>query len=217
MMQFKKNRIHIKRLIYNVFSKTLSIIKILMVFWMSFYIISCESFLEIDPPKDKLINETVFTDVALAEGALANIYYKMREQGMVSGSSGLSTLMAIYADELNYIGESDDRLRLENHNVTALHLTVSAGWSNADNLIYAANDIIKGVENSTVLSIEEKERFKGHALFVRGYIHSLLVPLFGDVPYINTTNYLENNTVARTPIDIVYENCIEDIKLAINL
>ncbi|MEP1487434.1 MAG: RagB/SusD family nutrient uptake outer membrane protein [Algibacter sp.] len=179
---------------------------------------ACESFLEIDPPKDKLIFETVFEDSSLVEAALANIYYKMREQSMVSGSaSGLSALMGIYADEFDYIGTNDDRLRFFNHNVTAVHPTVSAWWSQAYNLIYAANDLIKGVENSSVLSIEEKVRFKGHALFVRGYLHSLLVVIYGDIPYINTTNYLENNVVAPMPVTIVYEHIIADLTLAINL
>tara|TARA_R110002051_G_scaffold200208_1_gene267122 strand:- start:2264 stop:3694 length:1431 start_codon:yes stop_codon:yes gene_type:complete len=212
-MKQSKNRMQVKDLKY-CSSNTFGIFKMAMLSFIFICIISCESFLEIDPPKDKLVNETLFQDVALVEGALANIYYKMREQGMVSGTSGLSTSMGVYTDELKYIGDSDDRLRLENHTVTALHPTMSDWWSNAYNLIYAANDIIKGVENSNNLSIEEKETFKGQALFVRAYLHSLLVGLFGDVPYVSTPNYLENNVATRTPKNEVYNNIIRDLNLA---
>ena len=208
-MKLIKNIIYIEELKYNYF--------FIIISFLSFYITSCESFLEIDPPKDKLVFETVYKDSSLVESALANIYYKMREQGMVSGRIGLSTSMGLYTDELNYIGDSDVRLRLENHNVTAEHTTISSWWSHAYNLIYAANDIIKGVENSGTLSVEDKERFKGQALFVRGYLHSLLIGIYGDIPYITTTNYLENNVAIRIPIARIYKHIIEDLNSAIPL
>ena len=218
-MQLKKYSTYIKEFKYNSLIKIMSIIKIGMLFLFSFYIMSCESFLDLDPPKNKLTSETVFEDTAIVESALANIYYNMRENGIVSGGFfGLTTSMGIYTDELDYYGTSDDFLKLYNHEVTASDIgNISNWWSQSYNLIYAANDIIKGVENSTALSEEEKAAFKGQALFVRGYLHSLLVALYGDIPYINTTNYIENNVVSRTPVNTVYESIIEDLTNAVSL
>ena len=55
-MKLKKNRMHIKALKdhFNISG----IFKIAMLLLIAIYMTSCESFLEIEPPKDKLVNET---------------------------------------------------------------------------------------------------------------------------------------------------------------
>ena len=174
-------------------------------------ITSCSDFVEVDPPKNNLVSETVFEDPATVESALANIYYKMREQGMVSGRFGFSVLLSLYSDEQDYYNSSADYLELYNNNVTSQNTLVTAWWSHAYNMIYVANDIISGVEASQNLSVNEKRQFRGQALFIRGYIHSLLVSLYGDIPYITTTNYLINNKVSRQSVNEVYDFIISDL------
>ena len=192
-------------------------IKMLVFLVTSINMTSCESFLEIDAPKNKLISETVFEDASTVESALANIYYKMREQGMVSGNFGLSVSMGAYADELDYYGRNTNLLNIYNHGITAYDPTVLSWWNQAYNLIYAANDIIQGMDKATTLNVEDRERFKGQALFVRAFVHSLLVGLYGDIPYITTKNYIENGAVSRMPIHTVYEEIINDLNGAIGL
>ena len=172
---------------------------------------ACSDFVEVEPPKNVLISETVFNDPATVESALANIFYKIREQGMVSGRAGLTSLMGTYSDELDYYGFDVNLLQIYNHNLSPSNTTVLNWWGSAYNAVYAANDIISGVDNSSVLTLEEKNRFMGQALFVRAYIHSLLLNVYGDIPYITTTNYLENNTVSRIPVSIVVNNIISDL------
>ncbi len=179
--------------------------------------IGCESFVEVDPPKNSLVSETVFEDVTTVESALANVYVKMRQQGLVSGNFSLSISMGVYADELDYFGTSPDILKLYGHNVLASDGQVSAWWNHAYNLIYAANDIIEGVGNSSALNDEDKNWFVGQALFVRAYMHSLLVSLYGDVPYITTTDYIKNNSASRLPINTVYQKMIDDLDDASSL
>src|SRR5690606_24608635 len=48
-------------------------------------------------------------------------------------------------------------------------------------------------------------------------IHSLLVTIYGDIPYISTTNYTKNNVVSRMPEDVVYDNIITDLLQAVLL
>lgn len=195
----------------------IGIIKRVAVSLLILVITACTDFVEVDPPKNTLVSETVFEDANTVESALANIYVKMREGGMTSGSFGISLSISIYTDELDYSGSDPSRLNFYSHNISASDGTVSGWWSHAYNLIYAANDVIQGVENSTALSLEEEERFKGQALFIRAYLHSLLVTLFGDIPYIATTDYIANNTASRMPIATVYENIIADLILAESL
>jgi len=180
-------------------------------------LLGCTEFVEVDPPQNILISETVFEDPATVESAMANLYYNMREQGMVSGNFGLTPILGIYSDELDYYGFNVDLAQFYNHNIIATNNRVELWWNQAYNLIYGANAIIEGVESSKALSNSERNRFKGEALFIRSYIHSQLVVLFGDVPYIKTTNYQENNRVSRLPETAVYEHIIEDLEEAVGL
>lgn len=177
--------------------------------------ISCSDFVEVDPPKNILVSETVFNDPSTVESALANIFYKMRGQGIVTFR--LSADMGIYADELDYYRTDPDYTSLYLHNLLPVNGVVSDYWNNTYNIIYAANDIIEGVERTTALTDEEKEEFKGQALFIRAYMHSLLANLFGDVPYISSTDYLDNNKVARMPLSEVYAYIVDDLTTAVSL
>lgn len=178
---------------------------------------ACTDFVEVDPPRNLLISETVFNDPATVESAFSNIFYKIREQGMVSGNFGLTITMGIYSDELDYHGVDISYLELYNHTVMPSNNTLLAWWKHTYNLIYCANDIIKGVENSNTLTSEEVRKFKGQALFLRGYLHSLLANVYGDIPYVTTTDYIANNLVSRLPIDDVYNAVISDLTMAMEL
>lgn len=198
------------------FIRTL-IFKRLAFFLLVIGFMGCSDFVEVGAPKNLLISETVFNDPATVESALANIYFKMREEGIVSGNLGLTTSLGIYSDELDYYGFDSSYSQFYNHNVIAGNNTILGWWSHAYNIIYSANDIIKGVNNSDALTSEEKERFKGQALFVRAYFHSLLANIYGDIPYITTTDYRENNEVSRMPLLDVYDHIIADLMEAIIL
>lgn len=191
--------------------------KYLSLLFLTITFISCSDFIEVDPPKNLLVSQTVFEDPATVESALANIFFKMREQGMVSGNFGVTASLGTYSDELQYYGFDPSYNEFYNHTITAANGTLLTWWTNAYNLIYAANDIIVGVDNSTSLTGEDADVFKGQALFVRAYLHSLMVPLFGDIPYVTTTNYLENNTVSRLLTSTVYDNILNDLNQAIVL
>jgi hypothetical protein len=178
---------------------------------------SCSDFLEVDTPKNMVISETVFKDASTIESALANIYYQMREQGLVSGNLGMTTALGIYSDELDYYGFDAHQIQLFYHNVTTANQQIGTWWSQAYYLIYCANDILTGVEGSESLSLEEKNRFKSQALFIRAFIHSLLTDLFGDIPYLTTTDYLLNNTAIRIPSATIQEMIVNDLTTSIEL
>lgn len=211
-MNFIKHHHHIKTNLLAHMSK-----KLLITIIVLFGLISCEPFVEVEPPKERLISETVFEDAATVESALANIYVKMRQEGLVSGNFGLSISMGIYTDELDYFGTSPDILKLYSHNVLASDGSISNWWNHAYNLIYASNAIIEGVGQSETLNEVDKNKLIGQALFVRAYVHSLLTALFGEVPYITTTDYIKNNIATRSTVNEVYQKMIKDLNSAANM
>lgn len=178
---------------------------------------ACSDFVEVDTPKNILVSETVFSDPATVSSALANLYHSMREEGMVSGDFGLTPLLGIYSDEMDYYGNNAHYAQLYYHNVAGQNSTISGWWRQGYHLIYATNDIIAGVEASQSIGVGDVDRFKGQALFVRAYIHSLLLSLFGDIPYVTTTDYQTNNRVGRLPVEEVYERIKSDLTEAVQL
>ncbi|WP_303318441.1 RagB/SusD family nutrient uptake outer membrane protein [Flavivirga abyssicola] len=166
---------------------------------------SCEDFVEVDLPINQLTSATVFEETATAEAALNNIYSKMRGGGSVAV---LSSVMGLYADELDNIGNPNP---FYEHTVSESNAIISTMWNSTYNLIYAANDIIEGIENSKAIELEDKNQLQGEALFIRAYLHTILVELFGPIPYISTTDYIINTTVLRMPVDEVYNHIINDL------
>lgn len=179
--------------------------------------VCCTDFVEVGPPKNILVSETVFDEPSTVESALANLYFSMRETGMVSGTYGLTTRMAISSDELDYYGFDPELLELYQNRVLPPNTKLLDWWSGAYAVIYGANAIVEGLESATGLDEIEQNRYRGEALLVRAFMHSLLVSVFGDVPYITTTDYIVNNQVSRMPEDLVYERIISDLLNAVDL
>ncbi|MEA9412638.1 RagB/SusD family nutrient uptake outer membrane protein [Flavobacterium sp. PL02] len=178
----------------------------------------CDSFVEVDLPTSQLTASAVFEDKATANAAMASIYAKMRDSGILSGNlSGLSNQMGNYTDELVYYGSITGKTRdFYNNAILPSNAEVFNWWSTSYNQIYAANAIIEGVNASTVLNQTDIKQLTGEALFVRSLMHFYLQNLYGDVPYIITTNYQQNKVVYRIPSAELYSHIISDLELAVS-
>nr|WP_315199904.1 RagB/SusD family nutrient uptake outer membrane protein [uncultured Flavobacterium sp.] len=180
---------------------------------------SCDSFVEVDLPKSQLTNVTVFEDAATANAALSDIYAKIRDKGLLTGTRyGLSNQLGNYADEIiSYGAPADPTLDFYTNSLLPSNTAVLDFWSTTYNQIYAANAVIEGIKASTALTPADKNRFQGEALFIRALFHFYLTNLFGDIPYITTTDYKTNGSVSRMPSDKVYEQIIADLEASEDL
>jgi len=178
----------------------------------STFLLSCSDFVEVELPSSQLNADDIFTDISSANAAMASIYAEMRDGSMVSD---LSYQMGNYADELDYYGSmASDTEDFNKNTVISSNGTIKSWWNTAYNLIYSANSILERVENSKQLSTSDCNQLKGEALFVRAYLHFYLAQLYGAVPYVTTTNYSENAKVVKIPVDQLYLNVLEDLKVA---
>lgn len=179
----------------------------------------CENFVDVQTPKSQLTGITVFQDRATANAALVDVYSKLRDTGLLTGSTiGSGVCLGLYADELLYYGAPDDNASFIFNN-TMLPSTSMAGqlWNQSYHQIYCANAVISGCQNSASLSRADKDQFIGEALFVRALIHFYLTNLYGDVPYITSTNYEINRLVFRISSQEIYNSAIADLQKAITL
>ncbi|MDL2141660.1 RagB/SusD family nutrient uptake outer membrane protein [Flavobacterium tructae] len=180
---------------------------------------ACDSFTEIDLPSSQLNAKDVFKDKATANSAMADIYTKIREQGLLAGTPlGLSSQLGLYTDELKYYGISGSiQSGFYTNSLLASDNEILQLWNNSYNQIYAANAIIEGLTASDALEAKDKEQLTGEALFIRALIHFYLCNVFGDVPYIRTTDYKQNSIVHRLPENEVYQLIKKDLLEASDL
>ncbi|HCY80936.1 MAG TPA: RagB/SusD family nutrient uptake outer membrane protein [Xanthomarina gelatinilytica] len=178
-------------------------------------LLGCEDYLEVESPKSQIDQETVFLDEGYATAAVTSLYASLRDNVLLTGSSnGMSILYGLYTDELDYYSNSgSDFEEFYNHQIIASNGLVLNQWSSSYNLIFNCNSVIEGISSSPSLSQEVKNQLKGEALFIRALTHFYLVNLFGDIPYITTTDYTVNQQVSRMETEIVYDYILNDLIL----
>lgn len=179
---------------------------------------SCEDFVSVDVPYTQLSGELVFDDVKTAEAVLVTIYSKMQANTMVTGDAGgLSVLLGNYTDELVCYSSNIPELLYYQNNLLAANSNVQSLWRNTYNLIYTANKVIEGVENSDSLAEIDRARIVGEALFVRAYLHFYLNQLFGEIPYVTTTDYRKNTSIGKQTNEALFLLLEDDLLRSENL
>ncbi len=196
-----------KGFLMNRFINMYGFVKQIYMFLLIGVLVGCDDFVDVELPKDQLVKETVFSDVSTAAAALRHVYAGLRV-------SNLSIILGLYADELDKNLTQDS---FYEHSIISSNTTVSSLWKSFYSSIFAVNSIIEGVENSSELSLEDKNQLRGEALFVRAYLHTLLVELWGPIPYVHTTGHLVNNKVSRMSVNVVYSHIINDLLEASSL
>ncbi|WP_433811448.1 RagB/SusD family nutrient uptake outer membrane protein [Flavobacterium johnsoniae] len=201
--------------------KTINIffIRTFMALMFLYSMNSCDSFVDVDLPTSQLTKTSVFEDYRTTDAALTDIYSKIRDRGLLTGArTGISNHLGNYTDELMAYGAaSNTSWSYFNNTLVPVQADISEYWNSAYNQIYAANSIIEGTENSAALNELNKKQLKGESLFIRALVHFYLTNLFGDVPYIQDTDYKENSTATKIPQNEVYKLIITDLQNAILL
>lgn len=189
--------------------------KMILIF-IPLLFLGCEDFLEIDDPTGQIPHNAVFEDKATATAAVTSLYAKLRDEVLLTGKpSGLSFIMGIYSDEMDYYGYGGDLLdAFYQHHVVSTDLVVQSIWDGSYQVIYMSNGILEGLNNSQSLDAETKAQLRGEALFVRSLVYFYLTDLFGDIPFPTSTDYEINKELSKTQQTIIYENILSDLQEA---
>lgn len=188
-------------------------IKLLLI--ITFALASCEKLINVDLPTNQLISSSVYEDEFLAEASVKGIYSVMRLGGISSGSNaGLSLLCGLSSDELIYSSTDEFFEQFYTNSILSTNPKLPNLWNTTYSTIYKCNSVVEGLAKSTKLSDNFAHRLMGEALFLRAFNHFYLASLFGDIPYITSTNYIVNNVVKRQPVLEVMRLAIEDLNAA---
>ena len=172
---------------------------------------SCEDFVEIDPPRNEIVPETLFSDDQTAEFAANGIYSLMIVANSMY-SSDLEIFTGMASDELINFLDRDDFIEVGRNEILPDNSSLLVRfWQNSYQIINNVNGLIEGSEDNTNLTPPIRNQILGEALFIRAYAHFHLVNLFGAVPYITSTDIQSNNIISRTSVEEVYVLIIEDL------
>ena len=177
---------------------------------LSLCLIACEDLVEIELPDNQLNTPAVFSDKHTINAALSNLYSNFRDAHLFRGGNG--DLLGRFTDELESFYQEDF---FYTNSITVSEPKISQLWNTSYSNIYHINAFIEGLEASNVLEESEKKVFLGEAYFLRGLYYHYLTQLFGDIPYITSTDYKANNRIGKTAYLDVLDLVEKDLKTAL--
>lgn len=192
--------------------------------YLSFFFLlfsGCKKYLEIAPPISTITTVEVFENNRQAEWAMSGVYSKMIngiEATRVNTAAercfaaGLATLAgSLSSDDVRATSVMNpvlqNKLTLTNSSLT------NEIWKSAYNLIYGANGVIEGIEDSKSGNLQDsvRKQLTGEALTMRAFAYFYLVNFFGDVPLALTTDFNVTVKLSRAKVNKVYEQLIKDL------
>jgi hypothetical protein len=190
--------------------RTLSIKYIAVVLLLS----GCKKFVDANVPDNELTASSVFTTDEAALGAMTGLYSTMTSNSLLL--TAYSCMPALSADELQNYSNDAGTVQLYSNSINVSSNTTDYLWTRAYQVIYMANAAIQGVQQSNTLSAPVASQVMGEAEFMRAFFYFNLVNEFGAVPLATTTNYVTNESIARSTVQDVYAQIISDLKDAQN-
>lgn len=176
--------------------------------------LSCQKLIQVDPPKDTLIQKTIFQNNDIATSAVTGIYRNMASVGFSSGNNtSITSICGLTADELN--SHSTNLTEFYENQIVSSNTNVSTSLYFAPyQNIYTANTILEGLEAPNEITPPVKSQLQGEALFIRAFTYFYLVNMFGPVPLQLSSDYRITNIAPRVPVTLVYQQIIDDLKSA---
>lgn len=190
---------------------------IIVTLLLSVYLFSsCEDFVEVAAPENKMVRDVVFENEGTAKSAMTGIYNELFRAQFSNGQRNSITILSGFSgDNISNIYDTNiERIQFEQNEITPDNSGNLSIWSSAYNIIYMTNSLLEGLQNSGGISEQVKNQLEGEARFIRAFSYFNLVNLYSDIPLLLTTDYEENQLSSRTPMGEVYEEVINDLLLA---
>ncbi|WP_433902784.1 RagB/SusD family nutrient uptake outer membrane protein [Sphingobacterium puteale] len=189
--------------------KSLFFIRFYLSLIMITLVVSCKKFLDVGSPLTETSSKDIFASDNSATAAMLGVYGEFMKTANLS--IGASMFLGQSADEFkSYAVAPYSNYYTNNLNA----IDNNDFWTAYYGSIYRCNAVLEGVSRSSAISSEVSKQLRGEALFMRAFLHFYLVNIFGDVPYVETTNYRENNLAPRESIEAVYKKMIADLQEA---
>ena len=188
-------------------------VKFLISILLVFALLGCKKLLEIPNPENIRTPEIIFATESEANEAIAGIYSAWK--GLNNNLSSPSILGGLASDELENYSLIQYLEEVEKNEISSSNTNLP--WSRLYNIIYQANAAIEGLDNSKSIEGSIKRYYLGEAKFIRAHAYFVLVNFFGDVPLLTSTDIKTSQSAARSSVDSVYLQIVDDLLDSENL
>ena len=129
-----------------------------------------------------------------------------------------ANLLMYLSTDMAHIGTDYPDLGFNNlNNVLTANSGGSGYWEVSYRVIANANIIIDRLETAEQVNETERNKFRGEALFFRGWYYNYLANLYGGVPLVLHEEKEPRRDYIRASRDEVYEQAAKDLREAANL
>ncbi len=194
-------------------------LSIILILVMLSFLTSCQDWIEVEEPDNKLVSSEVFSSDETAQSAMQGIYNQLYRASFSEGWLGSVTVLAgLSSDNVELINTNAlDLLQFEQNTIHPDNTYNRTLWSSAYNIIYMVNSLLEGLEKSTKVSPEVSQRLEGEAKFIRAFTYFYLRNLYGEVPLVVNTNYEANATIEASSILEIDEQILTDLGVTLSL
>lgn len=195
--------------------------KILIVLSLIVVMSSCEDVLDA-PTKSSLDESVIFSNVSLAEGAVAGIIHSFAETNSYRGRYlafyGINTDCEV-RNGLRDINHEGSKLANYNTNVNNSQMnTANNAWAMFYQGIERANIAIRGLRNfGDVENNPQLAQLLGEVLTLRAVVYNDLIKGWGDVPARFEPVNSETVYLPRADRDVIYKQLLADLEEAATL
>ncbi len=186
----------------------------------AFALASCSGFMDIIPTNE-YSSAAIFSDAALAQAAVNNIYNYVGHGMEESSTTGLT-------DDAYYVPEDAAELAEQTVINEASVNSSYMGWYSNNRYcpfswdwrfkaIRYANNVIQNIDNVPAKDGYDVQWMKGEAYFLRAFVYTNMMRGYGGMPLILEAMDMDETdkmTVPRSNIDAVLEQIISDCEVA---
>lgn len=189
----------------------------LLIFSISvIYLNGCRKFVQIEPAPNMIIDKEVFSDSAGASSAVMGIYLDLASSSYdIAPQNGYITFYTgLNSDEIYSSRTNPDDIQSFTNSFISTSNTPYQMWYSTYVNIYNANLCIEGLNKSVTLKKSVKDQLVGECLVVRALLYFNLVNLYGDVPFITSSDYKKNEIEPRKSSNEILTAILSDVNLA---
>jgi len=183
----------------------------IIILFYSSLLLSCKKYLDIPPPENEVITETVFIDDESALSAVSGLYSQLLSSNNSFANGGMSLYASLSSDDIIPTTTPTEVIQFASNTLLSSNSIVDVLWQRAYKYIYHCNAVIEGLGKSVSVSSEVKSQLTGEVKFVRAFCYFYLVQLYGDVPMVLSTAYEINSIMPRTKKEEVMGQVISDL------
>lgn len=189
--------------------------KILYIILFALIFTGCEDFLNYDPLTDKTSANFPGTSEEVMQ-MMAGIYTTMNNEHQLTDMSYLFVCEVASDEKLGGGGVNDVKAQAYEAFMYSDPDMLNHNWETTYEGIHRANFAIEKLETLAdgILSEEDKNQFKGEALFLRAFFYHRLATLYGSVPLKITTEMAD---LGGASADEIFGQIASDLKAAVSL